>query len=40
VWIDNTFLIEVLTPEMQQEYTRFMTPEKYAAFLESMSAAA
>jgi hypothetical protein len=40
LWIDNTFLIEVLTPEMQQEYLRFMTPDNYAAFLAKMSEAA
>jgi len=40
VWIDNTFLIEVLTPEMQREYLGFMTPENYGAFLESMATAA
>jgi hypothetical protein len=40
IWIDGTILIEALTPEMQKEYLRFMTPEKYAAFLETMSAAA
>jgi hypothetical protein len=40
LWIDDIFLIEVLTPEMQKEYLSFMTPENYAAFLESMSAAA
>ena len=39
-WVDDTFLIEVLTPEMQREYTRFLTPENYAALLEAMSAAA
>lgn len=40
VWIDNTYLVEVLTPEMQKEYLAFMTPEKYARFLESMSVTA
>jgi len=40
MWIDNTFLMEVLTAEMQKEYTAFMTPKKYAALLESMSQAA
>jgi hypothetical protein len=38
LWIDNAFLVEVLTPEMQKEYLGFMTPEKYAGFLESMAA--
>jgi len=32
-WIDNTFLLEVLTPEMQKDYAAFMRPERYAAFL-------
>lgn len=40
MWIDNTFLIEVLTDEMQKEYTAFMTPKKYAAFLGSIFRAA
>jgi len=40
LWVDNTFLIEVLTPEMQKEYVRFLTPANYAALLEAMSAAA
>lgn len=40
MWVDNTFLIEVLTEEMQKEYTAFMTPKGYAAFLDSMSQAA
>ena len=40
LWIDNTFLIEVLTAEMQKEYTAFLTPENYADFLESLSRAA
>jgi len=40
MWIDNTFLIEVLTAEMQKEYTAFLTPKNYAALLESMSQAA
>lgn len=38
LWIDNAYLVEVLTPEMQKEYLAFMKPERYAAFLESMSA--
>ena len=37
LWIDNAYLVEVLTPEMQKEYLAFMKPERYAAFLESMS---
>lgn len=40
MWIDNTFLVEVLTEEMQKEYTAFMTPQNYAAFLERMAQAA
>lgn len=39
-WIDDTFLIEVLTPEMQREYTGFLTPQNYEKLLEAMSAAA
>ena len=38
VWIDGTFLIEVLTEDMQKEYTAFMTPARYADFLEAMAA--
>ena len=38
LWIDNAYLVEVLTPEMQKEYLAFMKPETYARFLESMSA--
>lgn len=40
MWIDNTFLIEVLTEEMQTEYKASMTPKRYAALLERMSRAA
>jgi hypothetical protein len=36
----STKLIEVLTAEMQKEYTAFMTPKNYAAFMETMSRAA
>lgn len=40
MWIDNTFLIEVLTPEMQREYLGFMTPDNFGAFVETMATAA
>lgn len=29
VWLENRFLIEVLTESMQIEYTRFMTPKAW-----------
>ena len=38
-WVENTFLIEVLTPEMQAEYLAFMTPKNYSAFLKEVTAA-
>lgn len=39
-WIEDAFLIEVLTPDMQAEYLAFMTPECYDAFLTFTRAAA
>lgn len=32
-WVENAFMLEVLTPEMQREYTAFMTPETWRAVL-------
>lgn len=32
-WVENTFLLEVLTPEMQAEYTGFMSPDAWRAML-------
>jgi hypothetical protein len=32
-WVENSFLLEVLTPEMQREYTDFMSPEAWRAML-------
>lgn len=32
-WVENRFLIEVLTPEMREEYRCFMTPENWARML-------
>lgn len=29
VWLENRFLIEVLTREMQREYTAFLTPQNW-----------
>jgi len=29
LWLENRFLIEVLTEEMQREYLDFMTPERW-----------
>lgn len=31
VWVDNRFMIEVLTPKMQADYKAFMTPANWAA---------
>lgn len=39
LWIDNRFLIELLTPEMQAAYTAAMTPEKWKAYLGLRAAA-
>lgn len=33
LWVENTFLLEVMTPEMQREYTDFMSPEAWRAML-------
>jgi hypothetical protein len=32
-WVENAFLLEVLTPEMQREYTDFMSPAAWRAML-------
>jgi hypothetical protein len=32
-WVENAFLIEVLTPSMQREYTDFMSPQAWRAML-------
>lgn len=32
-WVENLFLLEVLTPEMQAEYTGFMSPDAWRALL-------
>jgi hypothetical protein len=32
-WVENAFLLEVLTPEMQREYTDFMSPDAWRAVL-------
>lgn len=32
-WIENSFLLEVMTPEMQREYTGFMSPAAWRALL-------
>ncbi|MCB9946500.1 MAG: hypothetical protein H6842_01580 [Rhodospirillaceae bacterium] len=39
-WVEDTFLIEVLTPEMQAEYLAFMTPDHYGAFVDDAMATA
>ncbi len=33
VWVENAFLLEVLTPAMQREYTDFMSPDAWRAML-------
>ncbi len=33
VWIENRFMLEVMTPEMTKIYIDLMNPEKYAAWL-------
>ncbi len=32
-WVENSFLLEVLTPAMQAEYTSFVTPQNLRALL-------
>ena len=32
-WVDNTLMLEMLTPEMQAEYQRAITPEGWRAML-------
>ncbi|MBI1197590.1 MAG: hypothetical protein GC203_06995 [Phenylobacterium sp.] len=32
-WLENAVMLEVLTPEMQQEYTGFMSPDAWRAML-------
>lgn len=32
-WVENSFLLEVLTPEMQAEYVGFMSPDAWRAML-------
>jgi hypothetical protein len=32
-WVDNALMLEMLTPEMQQEYLRAATPEGWRAML-------
>ena len=38
LWIENSTLIEVLTPEMQAQYQGFATPENFRALAEQASA--
>lgn len=38
-WVENAFLLEVLTPEMQAEYTAFMSPDAWRAMLAAGPAA-
>jgi hypothetical protein len=34
-WVDNAQMIEMLTPEMQEEYQRAITPEGWRAMLKN-----
>ena len=38
-WIDNMFMFEILTPEMQAEYAGFATIENFEAFVAHATAA-
>jgi len=33
LWVDNAYLFEVLTPDMQKEYIRTVVPDQYDAFI-------
>jgi len=37
LWIENSFLLELLTKEMADTYLDFMKPEKYSAFFSAMA---
>jgi hypothetical protein len=37
LWVENRFMIELLTPEMTPAYLNFMQPDAYAAFLTKMA---
>ena len=39
-WVENSFMLEVLTPEMQAEYLATMTIDGWRGFLSSMDASA
>lgn len=36
-WVDNQFLLELLTPEMASRYLSFMQPDSLKAFVRSMA---
>jgi hypothetical protein len=38
-WIDNLFMFEILTPDMQAEYAHFATPENFGALASQAPAA-
>lgn len=38
LWLENRFMVELLTPEMMANYLNFMKPEAYAAFLSQVTA--
>jgi len=40
LWVEGCQLVEVLTPEMQQEYLRAMTTDRWMAYLRKMKAVA
>ena len=33
VWVEDAFMLEVMTPQMQREYTGFMSPDAWRALL-------
>lgn len=37
-WVENRFMIEVLTPPMQKDYLAFMSPGGYRTFMERIAA--
>ncbi len=37
LWIENCFLVELITPTMVEQYLKFMTPANWEQFLASMS---
>jgi hypothetical protein len=40
VWVENSFMLELLTQDMTAAYLNFMQPESYSAFLAEVAATA